>query len=60
MGRDDDPSNLFETVCFRKKYANIEIYILSLLEDKQQFKFRVVMTSHLTLFLAYIFLVVFI
>jgi hypothetical protein len=59
MGRDDDMNNLFETVCFPKKYAKIEIYILSLLEDKQQFKFWVVMTGHLTLFLAY-FLVAFI
>jgi len=59
MGRDDDLGNLFETVCFPKKYAKIEIYILSLLEDKQKFKFRVVMTGHLTLFLAY-FSVVFI
>jgi len=30
----------------------IKIYFLSLLEDKQQFKFWVVMTYHLLLFLA--------
>jgi len=30
----------------------INYVFLSLLEDKQQFKFEIVMTSHLTLFLA--------
>jgi len=37
---------------FLKKMQTINYVILSLLEDKQQSKFGVVMTGHLTLFVA--------
>jgi hypothetical protein len=41
-------------VCFFQKKMQIIIYVfLSLFEDNQQFKFVIVMTSHLTLFLAF-------
>jgi len=48
-----------ERYVFPEKYAKFKLYSLSLLENKQRFKFRVVMTGHLTLFLAY-FSVIFI
>jgi len=38
---------------FLKKMQRINYVFLSLLEDKQQYKFGVVITGHLTLFLAY-------
>jgi len=53
MGQDDDMNNIFGNVCFSwKKNAKNKICFLSLFEDKQQFKFGVVMTCHLTLVLA--------
>jgi len=43
-----------ERYVFPEKYAMLKIFPLSLLDDKQQFNFGVVMTSHLMLFLAYV------
>jgi len=37
---------------FLKKIGRIKYVFLSLLENKQHFKFAVVLTGHLTLFLA--------
>jgi len=48
----DSWAQLLERYVFPEKMQRINYVFLSLLEDKQQSKFGVVITGHLTLFLA--------
>jgi hypothetical protein len=51
----DSQAQPLERYVFSQKMQTINYVFLSLLEEKQQSKFGVVMTSHLTLFLACFF-----
>jgi len=54
---DDDLINLFEKVNSLKNMQSLRFLFCLLLENKQQFKFKVVTSGHLTLFSAFFFVI---